>query len=81
MSAKWTDISTGETEAYELRAPTARGMIHRQRSTSYEAAYTTYVEEGDGTQRPAPHTFGDLNEAKIWAENEMVRTLGRQAGA
>jgi hypothetical protein len=56
-------------------------MIHRLRSTSQEAAYTVYVEEGDGTQRPAPHTFGDLNEAKIWAENEMARMLGQQVGA
>jgi hypothetical protein len=81
MSAKWTDISTGETEAYELLAPTSRGMIRRQRSASQEAAYTVSVEQGDGTQRSAPHTFGDLNEAKIWVENEMARTLEQQVRA
>ena len=81
MSAKWTDISTSAAEAYELLAPTSRGVIQRQRSAHQEAAYTTYVEEGDGTQRRAPHTFGDLNEAKIWVENEMARTLGKQVGA
>jgi hypothetical protein len=81
VSAKWTDISSDEIEAYELIAPTSRGMVHRQRRAQHEAAYTAAVEEGDGTQQTAPHTFGDLNEAKIWVENEMARTLGRQVGA
>jgi hypothetical protein len=80
MSGKWNDISTAEAECYELLAPTARGVIVRQRREGSTATYTTYVEEASGAQHPADHSFGDLTAAKIWAENEIARTLGQQVG-
>lgn len=79
MSGKWNDISTAEMERYELLAPTTRGVVMRP-CDEPGAAFAAFVEERDGTQHRADRTFGDLTEAKIWAEQAMEQALARQAG-
>ena len=78
MSGKWNDISTAEAERYELLAPTTRGVVVRQRDAGPNAPFSVYVEESNGTKHHADRPFGDVNEAKIWTENEMAGTLGKQ---
>ena len=81
MSGKWNDMSTAATERYELLAPTTRGVVERQREDGADAQFVVYVEEAGGARHHADRRFADLTEAKIWAENEMARTLDRQVGA
>jgi hypothetical protein len=81
MSGKWNDMSTAATERYELLAPTTRGVVERQRGTDTDAQFDVYVEEAGGARHQADRRFADLTEAKVWAENEMARTLGQQVGA
>ena len=80
MSGKWNDISTTAAECYELLAPTARGVVLRERDAGPGTPFSVYVEEADGARRWADRGFDDLTKAKIWAENEMARTLDQQVG-
>jgi hypothetical protein len=78
MSGKWNDISTGETECYELLAPTVRGVVTRQHDAGPDTQFSVSVEESGGAKHYADRRFADLTEAKIWAENEMARIVGQQ---
>ena len=68
-------------ERYELLAPTVRGVIERQRSEADDQVFSVWVEEGGGARHLADKSFDDINDAKIWAENEMALIVGQQTGA
>lgn len=69
LSVRWHERSTELVERYEMSLRGAYGIVVRQRTVG--GGYSAYLGY-EGRQQWASQLFGDIEDAQVWCELELV---------